>query len=127
MANSEERLERMATRDRDMSNTYLSSPMTWGAIRERYPSQSVDLRNMRGEWGWFTTAQVVLDESTHGPVVRGRGLTYDTNDLEPDPVLELPPRFPRLVSVVIDRTSAGWAKLSPENRAKLERLEDRYR
>ena len=118
------RMERLATRYRDTSNTCLSSPITWGEICERYPSQDVDLRNICGEWRSFATAQVVLDELTHAPVLRGRGLTFDTRDRRPDPVLELPPRIGR-VSVVIDRSSAAWATLSPEHRARLERLEDR--
>lgn len=116
------RMEMLATRSRDTSNTYLSSPMTWSELRERYPSQNIDLRNICGEWRSFTTAQVVLDELTHTPVVRGRGLTFDTNDLEPDPVLELPPRLGR-VFVEIDRSSEAWKRLSSEDQAKLERLE----
>ena len=56
------------------------------------------------------------------PVVRGRGLTFDTNDLEPDPVLELPPRLGR-VSREIDRSSDAWNRLSPEQQARLERFE----
>src|SRR5664279_659394 len=116
------RMERLATRSRDTSNTYLSVPMTWRELRERYPSQSIDLRNVLGEWGSFATAQVVLDELTHAPVVRGRGLTFDTDDLEPDPVLELPPRIGR-VSIEIDRSSEAWKRLSPEDQARLERFE----
>jgi len=116
------RMERLATRSRDTSNTYLSSPMTWSELRERYPSQNIDLRNICGEWRSFTTAQVVLDEVTHAPVVRGRGLTFVTNDLEPDPVLELPPRVGR-VFIEIDRSSEAWNRLSPEQQARLERFE----
>jgi hypothetical protein len=116
------RMERLATRSRDTSNTYLSLPMTWSELRERYPSQSIDLRNILGEWRSFTTAQIVLDEVTHTPVVRGRGLTFDTNDLEPDPVLELPSRIGR-VYLEIDRSSAAWKRLSPEDQARLERYE----
>jgi len=52
------RMEMLATRSRDTSNTYLSSPMTWSELRERYPSQNIDLRNICGEWRSFTTAQV---------------------------------------------------------------------
>jgi hypothetical protein len=116
------RMQRLATRSRDTSNTYLSPPMTWSELRQRYPSQSIDLRNILGEWRSFTTAQVVLDEVTHTPVVRGRGLTFDTNDLEPDPVLELPPRIGR-VFIEIDRSSEAWNTLSPKQQARLERFE----
>ena len=78
-----------------MASTYLSAPMMWSEIRERYPSQEVCLENPRGTWRLFTYAQVVLDSETHAPFLAGRGMTFDTCDTDPDPTMEVRARLLR--------------------------------
>jgi hypothetical protein len=78
-----------------MASTYLSVPMKWSEIRERYPSQEVYLENPRGTWRLFTYAQVVLDSETHAPFLMGPGMTFDTRDTDPDPTMEVRSRLLR--------------------------------
>jgi hypothetical protein len=78
-----------------MASTYLSAPMMWSEIRERYPTQEVYLENPRGTWRLFRCAQVVLDSETHSPFLVGPGMTFDTRDTDPDPAMEVRSRLPR--------------------------------
>lgn len=113
-----------------MASTYLSAPMKWSEIRERYPSQEVHVENPRGTWRSFTYAQVVLDSETHSPLLIGPGMTVDTRDTDPDPTMEVRSRLPRFTidweREAIDPSPGFSAKLSPENQARLARLEASY-